>query len=69
MPDTPGDEQMKVILRRVLPRFNSLDEALAWYHSVPLPGYSGKTAADLAAQGRVGEVLEYLDAVDAGLHA
>lgn len=69
MPDIPGDEQMKVILRRVLPRFDSLDEAVAWYRSEPLPGFSEKTAADLAAQGRAGDVLEYLDAVDAGIHA
>ena len=59
----------QAILNRIAPRFGSLDEAVAWYHSEPLPGHSGRTAAELTAQGRAEEVLAYIDAVDAGVHA
>lgn len=56
----------EMILDRVGPRFASLDEAEAWYHSEPLPGFSGETAEDLVSQGRAKDVLDYIDAVDAG---
>ena len=41
--------------------------AYAWYRSEPLPGFSGLTAMlGLVRGGRADEVLEYIDAVDAG---
>lgn len=69
MPDHAHENEMRAILVRIAPRFGSVDEAVAWYHSEPLPGHSGRTAAELTAQGRAAEVLAYIDAVDAGLHA
>lgn len=69
MTDPMHENETQAILDRVARRFSSLDEAAAWYHSEPLPGLSGRTAAELTAQGRAAEVLAYIDAVDAGLHA
>jgi hypothetical protein len=43
--------------------------AYAWYRSEPLPGFSGQTAMQLVLSGQVDDVLEYIDAVDAGVHA
>ena len=43
--------------------------AYAWYRSEPLPGFSGQTAMQLVRSGRAEDVLDYIDAVDAGVHA
>ena len=32
-------------------------------------GFSGQTAMQLVRAGRAAEVLDYIDAVDAGIHA
>ncbi|GHE06500.1 hypothetical protein GCM10008024_41000 [Allgaiera indica] len=69
MADPAHENGTQAILDRVARRFGSLDEAPAWYNSMPLPGHSGRTAAELTAQGRAAEVVAYIDAVDAGLHA
>ncbi|MWD28459.1 DUF2384 domain-containing protein [Aquicoccus sp. SCR17] len=61
--------EMAEILNRTAPRFGSALMAYAWYRSEPLPGFSGLTAMQLVQAGRAGEVLEYLDAVDAGVFA
>ena len=55
--------------QKVEPRFGSGMMAFAWYRSEPLPGFSGATAMALVQQGRASEVLEYIDAVDAGVFA
>ena len=57
------------ILNKVEPRYGSALIAYAWYRSQPLPGFSGQTAMQLVLNGRADEVLEYIDAVDAGIHA
>ncbi len=59
---------MVEILNKVEPRFGSALMAYAWYRSEPLPG-SGQTAMQLVRGGRADEVLDYIDAVDAGVHA
>lgn len=61
--------EMVEILNKVEPRFGSSLMAYAWYRSEPLPGFSGHTAMQLVRNGRGGEVLDYIDAVDAGVHA
>lgn len=61
--------EMVEILNKVEPRFGSALMAYAWYRSEPLPGFSGQTAMQLVRSGRSDEVLEYVDAVDAGVHA
>ncbi|ABQ28978.1 MULTISPECIES: MbcA/ParS/Xre antitoxin family protein [Acidiphilium] len=61
--------EMVEILNKSTPRFGSLLMAYAWYRSQPLPGFSGQTPMQLVMHGRANEVLEYLDAVDAGIHA
>ena len=57
------------ILNRVETRFGSALIAYAWCRSAPLPGFDGLTAVQLLRDGRAGEVMGYIDAVDAGVHA
>ena len=57
------------VLKVIEPRFVSAQLAYAWYQSLPLPGFGGRTAMQLVAEERAPEVLEYLDAVDAGVYA
>ena len=61
--------EMVEIVNKVEPRFGSALMAYAWYRSEPLPGFSGQTAMQLVRSGRADEVLDYIDAVDAGVHA
>lgn len=61
--------EMVEIVNKVEPRFGSALMAYAWYRSEPLPGFSGQTAMQLVRDGRADEVLDYIDAVDAGVHA
>jgi uncharacterized protein (DUF2384 family) len=61
--------EMIEIINKVEPRFGSALIAYAWYRSEPLPGFSGQTAMQLVRSGRADEVLDYIDALDAGVHA
>ena len=61
--------EMVEIVNKVEPRFGSALMAYAWLRSEPLPGFSGQTAMQLVRDGRADEVLEFIDAVDAGVHA
>lgn len=61
--------EMAEIINKVEPRFGSALMAYAWYRSEPLPGFSGLTAMQLVRDGRADDVLDYIDAVDAGVHA
>lgn len=59
--------EMVEILNKVEPRFGSALLAYAWLRSQPLAGFDGRTAMDLVRDGRAGDVLDYVDAVDAGV--
>jgi hypothetical protein len=61
--------EMVEVLNKVEPRFGSALMAYAWYRSEPLPGFAGQTAMQLVRTGRADEVLDYIDAVGAGIHA
>ena len=61
--------EMVEILNKVEPRFGSSLMSYAWYRSEPLSGFSGQTAMQLVRDGRANEVLDYIDAVDAGVYA
>lgn len=61
--------EMVEVVNKVEPRFGSALMAYAWYRSEPLPGFSGQTAMQLVRAGRADEVLDYIDAVDAGVFA
>jgi len=61
--------EMVEILNRVEPRFGSALIAYAWYRSEPLAGFGGLTPMQLVQAGKAAEVMDYIDAVDAGLHA
>lgn len=57
------------ILNKVQPRFGSELMAYAWLRSEPLPGFDGRTAMQLVQEGKAQQVLDYIDAVDAGVFA
>ena len=57
------------VLKKVEPRCGSELMAYAWYRSEPLPGFGGRTAMQLVREGKARQVLEYIDAVDAGVFA
>lgn len=57
------------VLNKVEPRFGSELMAYAWYRSEPLPGFDGRTAMQLVQDGNAQQVLEYIDAIDAGVFA
>lgn len=61
--------EMMEIINKMAPRMGSAVMAYAWYRSQPLPGFSGCTAMLLVSVGRATDVLDYIDAVDAGVHA
>ncbi len=61
--------EMIEVINKVEPRFGSSLMAYAWYRSEPLAGFSGWTAMQLVKEGRASDVLEYVDAVDAGVFA
>ena len=60
--------EMVEVINKVEQRFGSSLMAYAWYRSEPLPGFSGQTAMQLVRSGRADDVLDYIDAVDAGVH-
>ncbi len=61
--------EMMEILNRVAPRFGSDLVAYARSRSEPLAGHGGMTAMHLVTQGRAAEVMDDIDAVDAGVFA
>lgn len=61
--------EMVEIINKAEPRFGSALMAYAWYRSEPLTGFSGLTAMQLVRSGRADEVLDYIDAIDAGVYA
>lgn len=61
--------EMVEVLTKVTPRFGSELMAYAWYRASPLPGFAGQTAMQIVKAGRAGELLDYVDAVDAGVYA
>lgn len=61
--------EMVEVINKVEPRFGSAMIAYAWFRSEPLAGFSGQTAMQLVRDGRGDEVLDYVDAVDAGVYA
>jgi hypothetical protein len=61
--------QMVEVLSKIEPRFGSAIVAYAWYRSEPIPGFAGQTAMELVQSGRTGDVLAYIVAVNAGVHA
>ena len=61
--------EMVEVINKIEPRFGSALIAFAWYRSEPLSGFSGRTAMQLVREGRANEILEFIDAVDAGVYA
>lgn len=58
--------EMIEIENKVERRFGSALTVYAWYRSEPLSGFPCQTAMQLVRNGRADEVLDYIDAVDAG---
>ncbi len=60
--------EMVEIVNKVEPRFGSALIAYAWFRSEPLAGFGGQTAMQLVRAGEADRVLDYIDAVDAGVY-
>lgn len=58
-----------LVVAKVRPRFATDAAAWIWYGTEVLTGFSGKTAAQLVAEGRVRDVLDYLESVDSGVYS
>jgi len=43
--------------------------AVIWFKHQPIPGWAGKSAYDLVAEGKADKVLAYLEAVRSGVYA
>lgn len=43
--------------------------AAIWFKHQPIAAWAGKTACDLVSEGKTDDVLAYLEAVRAGVHA
>lgn len=63
------DAQVEAVIAFLGYRFDTLRDAEHWVRCTPLPGYGDLTAADLVAEGRITEVGEVIEAIDAGVHA
>lgn len=63
------DPAEKVILPRIEAWAGSREAACRWYREKPIPSLGGLTAQQLAARGRVAEVLAYLEHIDQGGYA
>lgn len=57
------------VIAKVEPHFPSRALAFAWFITEPLAGFAGRTAKQLVEEGRVEDVIRYIDSVDAGSHA
>lgn len=60
--------EMAEVLDKLTPRFGSPLIAYAWYRSKPLPGFGGRTAMQVVQEGKAQRVLNYVDALDAGVY-
>jgi hypothetical protein len=69
--DRPLDDPLREleVITKIEPRFLTRQLAYDWYRSRPLPGFSGATAMQLVAAGRAAEVIEFIEAADAGVYA
>ena len=61
--------QFVEVLNTVEQRFRSKLMAYAWYRSEPLAGFGGQTAMQLVCKDRSEDILNFVDAIDCGLHA
>jgi len=57
------------VLRTIGPRFDSMPEAMDWFRNESLPGFNRRTGKQLVQEGRSQQFLQYIDAVDSGIHA
>jgi hypothetical protein len=59
----------ELVVDRVEDRFATRAEALQWFRNAPLPGWGDATAEQLVAIGKVAQVIETIDAINAGVYA
>lgn len=57
------------VLTKVESRVGSEALAYAWYSAKPLPGFDGLTAMQLVEAGKAEQVIDYIDALGAGVYA
>ena len=57
------------IINRIRPWTGSVEAALAWYRSQPIPAFGDQTAEDLVKTGRAEAVKQHLSRLAAGGYA
>jgi hypothetical protein len=62
-------DQEKRILELATEMTGNHEDAASWFRNQQLPGWAGKTACDLASEGKSDRVLAYLEAVRSGVYA
>ncbi|UOA20496.1 hypothetical protein DSM14862_03773 (plasmid) [Sulfitobacter indolifex] len=76
--DTPNEQFLRLVypvwrmdkddvIEMIVARFATPAAAYVWYYSESLSGCGGRTAMQLVQEGKAQQVLDYLDAVDAGV--
>lgn len=51
------------------PRFQSYGNAMSWHCTAALSGFGDLTAFDLVESGRADDLIEYVEAIDAGIYS
>lgn len=57
------------IINRSQPWAGSMNQAVAWYRSQPLPSFGGQTAEELVKEGKAAAVKAYLARINEGGYA
>jgi uncharacterized protein (DUF2384 family) len=57
------------ILAKATEMASGEDRAAIWFKYQPIPGWAGKTAYDLVAEGKASNVMDYLESVRCGVYA
>jgi uncharacterized protein (DUF2384 family) len=60
------DHEMRKILARVRKWAGDETQAMAWYHSQPIPSLDNSTPEELVQAGRSAAVRDYLDRIELG---
>ena len=63
------NDEREQILKAMRPWCENRGRCLQWYHSHPLPSFSGRTAQQLVTEGRGESVMQYLRRIEVGGYA
>lgn len=71
--EAAAEEQLQlykpVVIDRVRGRFETPEQAEAWFDNGSVPGFAEDTPRELVSQGHADWVIHAIDAIEAGVHA